>query len=266
VNDRRRVAVLGSRTKQKLLGPSGRVGSRIRIHGFPFEVVGILSPVGTQLSRDGDEIDDQIWIPITALHSFGTRRGIDADVVDSLLFRVPSRDLLEPAQSEVRAVLAERLRVEPTDTEAVSMFSPVEFLQRFRLDQMDITMIVLAVATLVIGGVGVMTMMLDSVHERRAEIGVRLAVGARRRDVVQQFFLEAFALTGLGGGVGLLGGIGGCWILGQLQVPDLIPVPILQWNVVLLALGVMLLVGFFSGVVPSWRAAQIDPARTLRED
>jgi putative ABC transport system permease protein len=266
VNDRRRVAVLGSRTRENLLGASGWVGSRIRIRGFPFEVIGILAPVGTQLSRDGDEIDDQLWIPISTLHAFGKRYGSDADIVDNVLFRVPSRDLLEPAQDEVRAILSARLGVSPTDTEAVVMFSPVAFIKRFNLDQLDGTMLILAIATLLIGGVGVMTMMLDSVHERRAEIGVRLAIGARRRDIVSQFFLEAFALTGFGGVVGLLGGIGSCWILAQLEVPDLIPVPILQWDIVFIALTVMILVGFFSGVIPSWRASQVDPAVTLRED
>jgi putative ABC transport system permease protein len=264
VRDRRRVAVVGSRAREKLLGPSGWVGARIRIQGYPFEVIGVLEPVGIQLSRDGDEIDDQVWIPITALFSFGKRYGMDEDVVQKVLFRVPDRELLEPAQSEVRAILADRLGVAPTDTEAVGMFSAVAFLQNFRLGEMDGTLLVLALATLVIGGVGVMTMMLDSVHERRAEIGVRLAVGARRRDVVGQFFVEAFALTLLGGLVGMAAGIGSCWLLGRLEVPDVIPVPILRWDMVALALVSMILVGISAGVVPAWKASGVDPAETLR--
>ncbi len=264
VSHLRRVAVLGSRAKQKLIGARGSLGSRIRIKGQAFEVVGILAPVGTQLSRDGDEIDDQFWIPITTMFALGRRGDLDEDVVDRILFRVADRDLLEPAQSEVRGILAAQLRVAATDTEAIGMFSPIGFLKHFNLGLMDTTMLLLSLATLLIGGIGVMNMMIDAVHERRSEIGIRLAVGARRRDIIGQFFLESFTITALGGAAGLLGAIGACWVLTLLHVPDLIPIPILQWNVVALALAVMILVGFIAGVVPAWRASQVDPALTLR--
>ncbi|MEE8556510.1 MAG: ABC transporter permease [Myxococcota bacterium] len=266
LNGRRRVAILGARTKDTLLGPAGWLGSRIRIRGQPFEVVGILSPVGVQLSRDGDEIDDQIWIPMTALFAFGKRWDMDEDVVDNIFLRVPERSLLDPAQSEVRGILSERLRVPTTDTEAIGMFSPIAFLKHFNLGLLDSTMLILALTTLIIGGIGIMNMMIDAVHERRSEIGIRLAVGARRRDVIWQFFLESFTITALGGLIGLLTAIFSCWVLSLLQVPDLIPVPILQWDVVFLAFAVMISVGFAAGVVPAWRAAQVDPALTLRMD
>jgi putative ABC transport system permease protein len=264
VSDRKRVAVLGSRAREKLLGPSGWLGAHIRIRGLPFEVVGILAPLGTQLARDGDEIDDQVWIPITTLFAFGKRWGMDEDVVDKLLFRVPNRQVLEAAQSEVRGILAERLRVSASDTEALTMFSPVGFLRHFRLDELDVVLMILAIGTLLIGAVGVVTMMLDSVHQRRSEIGVRLAVGARRRTVIGQFFLEAFMITGLGGLIGLAAGLLAYAALSQLEVPDLIPVPILQWNVVVMALVIIILTGLFAGVVPAWRASKVDPALTLR--
>jgi putative ABC transport system permease protein len=125
-------------------------------------------------------------------------------------------------------------------------------------------MFVLAAAVLVIGGIGVLSMMLDSVHERRQEIGVRLAVGARRRDVVWQFFLETFSIVALGGALGAtLGILGAAW-LGSLDAPDLVPVPILSGRIVVIALGVMLGVGLLSGVVPAWRASRIAPSETLR--
>ena len=131
---------------------------------------------------------------------------------------------------------------------------------------MDGVLLILAIGTLLIGAVGVVTMMLDSVQERRSEIGVRLAVGARRRAVIAQFFWEAFTLTSLGGLTGLATGIAACSLLGRLQVPDLIPVPILQWDVVVVALVIVVLAGLFAGVVPAWRASKIDPAQTLRMD
>ena len=106
--------------------------------------------------------------------------------------------------------------------------------------------------------------MLDSVYERRQEIGIRLAIGARRRDITLQFFLETLTVTGLGGLVGVGLGVGVCLLLGSLDVPDLIPVPILQLEVVALALGVMSFVGLTAGVIPAWRAARVDPSLTLR--
>jgi putative ABC transport system permease protein len=107
-------------------------------------------------------------------------------------------------------------------------------------------------------------MMVDSVHERRSEIGVRLAIGARRRDIVAQFFVETLAITSLGGLTGAALGIGGCLFLGSLDVPDLIPVPVLSPKIVGLALGILTGVGISAGVIPAWRAARVDPASTLR--
>lgn len=96
------------------------------------------------------------------------------------------------------------------------------------------------------------------------EIGVRLAVGARRRDVLAQFFLETFTVVALGGLAGVALGVAGCALLAGFQVPDLIPIPVLSADVVFLALGVMGAVGLAAGVVPAWRASRVDPAVTLR--
>ena len=93
---------------------------------------------------------------------------------------------------------------------------------------------------------------------------MRLAVGARPRDVLLQFFFETFALTSLGGLLGLLFGVLGCWVLSRFEAPDLIPLPILESWIVWLALGVMLAVGLLSGLAPAWRATTIDPAESLR--
>ena len=106
--------------------------------------------------------------------------------------------------------------------------------------------------------------MLDSVHERRQEIGVRLAIGARRRDIVVQFFVETFAIAFAGGLVGAALGIGGCALFGSFEVPDLVPIPVLSARIVALALGILSCVAVAAGVIPAWRAARIDPALTLR--
>jgi putative ABC transport system permease protein len=267
LSGRRRVAVLGARLRQRLLGSTDGVGATIRVRGQPFTVVGLLAPVGTQLWRDnGEEIDDQAWIPLTTLFVLDPRPGRDDDVVDSIVMRLGRRQDYDALKTEVRAILAQRLRVAPTDAEAMLMGSPLDLLRKIPLDQTAGLLLILGSATLLIGGVGILTMMLDAVQERRQEIGVRLAVGARRRDILGQFLLETFAITGIGGVVGLGLGVGGALALARLHVPDLVPVPILKTWIVVVAVGVMTAVGVAAGVVPAWRAARVDPALTLRAE
>jgi putative ABC transport system permease protein len=264
---RRRVVVLGDRLRGQLLGATGGVGATVRIRGQSFEVVGLLSRVGSQLWRDnGAEIDDQAWIPLTTLFTIDPRPGRDEDVIDRIFLRVARRQDYDAAQIEIRAALAERLRFSPTDEEAVKMASPIDLLRKLPVDQTTGLLLILGGATLLIGGVGILTMMLDAVQERRQEIGVRLAVGARRRDIVWQFFLETFLITSLGGWVGVALGVGGALGLARMQVPDLIPVPVLYGWIVVLAIGVMTAVGLAAGLVPAWRAARVDPSVTLRAE
>lgn len=267
LHHRRRVAVLGTEARERLLGPHGGVGSTIRIAGQPFEVIGLLSRVGMQLWQDGpSQIDEQIWIPFSTLVGFGKRQGRDAEVVDSIMLGVKDRRTRKAAEREVRAILAERLRVSPDDQEAIRIMSPLDALEKVPLDQLGGLLFTLGATTLVIGGVGILTMMLDSVQQRRQEIGVRLAVGARRRDIVTQFFLETFVITGVGGVLGIVLGLAGCAVLASLPAADLIPQPIVRWETIAIALGVMTLVGLASGLVPARRAARVDPALTLRAE
>lgn len=266
LDQRRRVLVLGAKVRRQLLGAEGGIGSWVRVDGVPFQVVGVLERMGTQLARDGQEIDDQAWIPITTFHARWPQPWTSEFFVSTILYRVRDRHQWREAEEEVRAIIAERLGVSPTDEEAVKAWSPIETLEQIPLDQTEGLMFILAAATLVIGGVGTLNLMLDSVHERRSEIGVRLAVGARPRDVLGQFFLETFTVVSVGGGAGVLLGVLGCLFLGSLDRPDLIPVPVLSLNVVGLALSVMAAVGFLAGVVPAWRASRVDPAITLRMD
>ena len=122
------------------------------------------------------------------------------------------------------------------------------------------------------GGIGILAMMLDSVQERRAEIGVRLALGARRRDVLLQFLWEGVAIVAIGGALGVALGAGGALFLASdafrggipPALRDLVPVPELSAAVVLLAVLAMSVVALAAGLVPAWRAARIDPAETLR--
>ncbi len=266
VEHRRRVIVLGDTARRRLLGAEGGIGSWVRLAGKPFKVVGVLEHLGTQLSRDRNLIDEQGWVPISTVQTNWPQWWTDEFVVTKIVYRMPHADLLEETEREVRAILAGELGVPPDDDEAIGIYSAVKMLATLPLAQTNGMLLVLATATLVIGGIGILSMMLDSVHERRREIGVRLAVGARRRDVVAQFFLETITIVSLGGLLGVALGVGGCLFLGSLEVPDLLPVPILSGRIVAIAVGVMSGVGIAAGVIPAWRAARIDPALTLREE
>ena len=274
VDHRRRVAVLGEDARKKLLGARGSVGSLIRIDGTPFRVVGILGRVGTQLTRDGNEIDDQIWIPISTHFIHWHNRWIAEDMVNSILVRMRDRTLLDATEAEMRRILADRLGVPSDDKEAVPLVSPVAMLRKIPIDQQNAVNFLIAATTILVGGIGVLSMMLDAVRERRTEIGIRLAVGARRRDVLLQLFFETAFIVALGGALGIALGILTTSLLAspalRAGIPpalnDLIPVPVLRAGTVLAAVAILGATGLFAALVPAWRAARIDPALTLRAD
>ena len=261
VRFQRRVAVIGQTARQRLFGPRPAVGQRLDLDGRGFEVVGLLDRVGTQLSRNRTETDEQIWIPITAAQILADR----GDWIDMIVTRPAERRFNEDLKREVRRVLARRLHVSPDDEEAVFIISMIDILSGFDsvFVFLHVFLIVLATTTLFIGGIGVMNMMLVSVNERRREIGLRLAVGARRRDVVGQFLVETLVVTLVGGAAGLGLGLLGCAVLSVLP-KELIPVPVVVPQVVVLAIVVTVLVGVSAGIGPAWRAASVDPSATLR--
>jgi len=268
---RRRVAVIGE-TAQKRLGAN--VGDWIRLGGTPFLVVGRLQRVGTQLARDGPLIDEQVWVPMATHQVLWHNPFVADDVVDQILVRMRDKRRYEEAKAEVRAILAERLRVPADDDEAVLMFSPEEVLKSIPLEQQNVLYVLIGGTTLAIGGIGILALMLDAVRERRREIGVRLAVGARPRDVLAQFFSEAVLLVALGGALGVAIGVGGALFLASdafrnnipIDLRDLVPIPELSLDIIVTALTVMAGVALFAGVVPAWRAMRVDPALTLRAD
>lgn len=258
----RRVAIIGQTARTRLLGARPAIGQRLNLEGVSYEIIGLLERVGTQLSRNRTETDEQIWIPITsAMHLRGTEH------VDMFITRPPERRFNDTLKRQVRAVLARRLHVSPSDEEAVFIISLIEILSGFDavFAAQNAFLIILATGTLLIGGIGVMNMMLVSVNERRREIGLRLAVGARRREVVLQFLIETLVITLVGGLAGLSFGLFSCVLLGQLR-SDVVPMPVFVPEVAALALVITVLVGLASGTGPAWQAARVDPAESLRAE
>jgi putative ABC transport system permease protein len=248
----RRIAVIGAASADELFGGQDPIGRTITIGSIRFRVIGVLERVGG--TAFGPDRDRQVMIPITAgQRLFGTDR------VDAIFVRADSSTAVEADREAVTRVLSERL-----DEEEFSVLSQDQIIGVVGDILQILTLVLAAIAgiSLLVGGVGVSNIMLVSVSERTREIGLRKALGARTRDITWQFLLEAVALTGLGGLVGLAGGIG----LAQL-VAAFAPIPAeVTWWSIALALGVSVGVGLLFGVLPARRAGQLDPVEALRHD
>jgi len=262
VRFQRRVAILGEKARERLFGTRPAVGQPLTLYGQRFTVIGVLAPVGAQLSRDGPLIDEQVWIPVTTAIVLvpGTRIG-------KMVMRPHAREDNADLKREVRTLLAKRLHVSPTDEEAIFILSMIDYLSGFDavFTNLKVFLLLLSVATLGIGGIGVMNMMLVAVNARRREIGMRLAVGARRREVVAQFLVETVVITLAGGIAGLILGLAACVAFGMLP-GDLVPRPVIVPGVAVAAIVITSAVGVAAGVVPAWQAAHTDPAESLRTE
>jgi putative ABC transport system permease protein len=255
-----RVCVLGATVAQNLFGEGSPMPENafIRIRNIPFRVLGVLSKKGT--AAWGQDQDDTIIMPITTCRRVLQRNPFDN--VNQIMISLDDMANLEEARREITALLRDRHRLAPgTDddftlrdmTEVTKMVSSVA-------TSMRVLLTVIASISLVVGGIGIMNIMLVSVTERTREIGLRMAVGARRRDILWQFLVEAILLSAVGGLIGIGVGVGAARILAQAkQWPVLI-----DPSTIVLALGVAGGIGIFFGFYPAWRAARLNPIDALR--
>ena len=256
----RRVAVLGARVADELFEGVDPVGERIRIGGVPFDVIGVLEAKGASASQASDE-DGQILVPLKT----GMRRVFNTDFVTLLYVRVRDGEDLDLAAARIGAVLRERHRLDrlgrPDDFRVDNQMLVIE-AEREAAASFQRLITTLASVALLVGGVGILSIMLLSVRERRNEIGLRIAVGAKRRDVRTQFVLEALLLGGAGGLAGLLLGVAAAASLGRAT----------EWRTeisppaIAIALGAALTVSLVFGVYPARRAAALDPIESLRAE
>jgi ABC-type antimicrobial peptide transport system permease subunit len=252
---RRDVAVIASSVVEQLFQNEDPVGKQIVVDGHSFEVIGTLNKFKGFL---GDSPDDRdIFVP------YRTFRDLYPDSKDHFISALAKRGQLEEAQDQIRSLLRRRRHVGENDPDNFGISTADSFVSQFRqiIASVGIVMIVISSIGLLVGGIGVMDIMLVSVTERTREIGVRKAVGARRRDIAWQFLLEAVALTGSGGLIGIALG----WVLSfliRLLVPGL-PSTVPLWSVVA-GFVVSTSVGLFFGIWPALKAAKLDPITALR--
>jgi putative ABC transport system permease protein len=262
------VAILGSTVATTLFGTtSGLVGQTVRIQNQPFRILGV------EASKGGSgffSADDQILVPLTAaqtrLGGRGEAQGSNPDQVNMILVQATSAQTVTAAVTEITGVLEARHHDVP-GVDDFSITKQSDILQSATQITGVLTIFLggIAAISLLVGGIGIMNIMLVSVTERTREIGLRKALGARKRDVLTQFLTESATLSLGGGIVGILLGVGLAWVIGKIASSSGTSfVPVVTLTSVLLATLFSAAVGLFFGIYPASRAAGLEPVDALR--
>ncbi|MCA3416689.1 MAG: ABC transporter permease [Roseomonas sp.] len=259
----RKVVILGATVAEMLFAEEDPVGREIRIRQTPFEVIGVMARKGQ--NPMGQDQDDSVFVPYwTARRSVMGASRANARQVGVISVKVHEGENMAAAEEAIRALMRQRHRVAANEPDSVSIrnLSDIQATRDASARTLSTLLASVAAVSLLVGGIGVMNIMLVSVTERTREIGLRLAIGARRRDVLAQFLLEAVMLALLGGAAGVLAGIALSHILA-----DVAGWPVLvRADAVLIAVGVSALTGLFFGFWPARRAAHLDPITALRHE
>lgn len=259
-----KVAIVGQTVMRELFQGNDPIGAEIRIRNVPFTVVGLLSSKGQ--AGFGRDQDDVVMVPLPAARARlqGNRARSAPDAVQQIYVKLASAKDLAPAATDIDTVLRDRRQLGASDQAPFNVRNTAELL-RTRTEAQATMAFLLAttsVISLVVGGIGIMNIMLVSVTERTREIGLRLALGARKSDILFQFLIETTTLCLIGGALGVVAGIGGSVTIASLG----------DWPIQLrpetIALGILasLGVGLVFGLVPSRRAAGLNPIEALRSE
>jgi putative ABC transport system permease protein len=261
------VAVLGAILVEELFEPyEYPIGQMIRLKGVPFEVIGVLEEKGN-IGFGNPFQDNIVLIPIstaqTRLGNAGAFRG--SLIVSSISIQAVSQDKMEAISDQVTVVMREQHRLLDDDEDDFTIISQSELLAFGNSFATGMTAFLGSIAgvSLLVGGIGIMNIMLVSVTERTREIGIRKAVGAKRRDILLQFLVESIVLSLIGGFIGISLGYGISKLLPNL-LPEGLGDAVVTMNSVLLATGFATAIGLFFGVYPATRAARLKPIEALR--
>ncbi|MBX0330360.1 ABC transporter permease [Oscillochloris sp. ZM17-4] len=260
------VVVLGANLANDLFGSGAAVGQVVRIKGQSFRVIGVLNTKGS--SGFGGSVDDRALVPISVAQQrlFGARTP-DGNgwLVSSISISVPDADNIDSVIAQIQSLLRDRHRLSADGIQDdFDVFDQASLLSTLTTVTSLLTLFLGAVAaiSLLVGGIGIMNIMLVSVSERTREIGLRKAVGARGRDILLQFVVEALVLSTAGGLIGLALGSSIPIIISLIGLLD---APV-TWSTVVIAVGFAMAVGLFFGIYPARRAAQLNPIEALRHE
>ena len=251
----RKVAVLGKTVADNLFPGMDPIGQQIRLRNVPFRVVGVLSSKGQNSS--GDDQDDIIMAPYTTVQSRLHGRTFIAQIVANTF----TPNDIAAAQEEIRAIMRESHDLAEWEEDDFTVRNQTDLVDAASGTTQVMTMLLAAIASisLLVGGIGIMNIMLVSVTERTREIGIRMAVGARGRDVLTQFLVESIVMSILGGALGILVGFGGARLLGEIMGWYTTVSP----ETVIIALVFSAGVGIFFGFYPARKAAALNPIDAL---
>jgi len=257
------VVIIGSEVADTLFGHAdGVTGETVRIEGQPFRVIGVLETKGG--GAFGSE-DNQVIVPFTTAQSRLIRRSTN-DRVDIIFVQAVSGDVVTQASEEIATILRSRHRT-PVGADDFTVFTQQDLLSTFQSITGILTVFLGGIAgiSLLVGGIGIMNIMLVSVTERTREIGLRKALGARRRDILIQFLTESSLLSLIGGIIGIILGWLISFIVGQVAAANETAfTPIVGTDAILLATIFSAAVGLFFGIYPANRAASLEPVEALR--
>lgn len=253
---RRRVCVIGPTVAENLFGEDANpVGQTIKIRNINFTVLGVLKEKGAQ---GWGNTDDQVIVPLRTAQ----KRLIGRDYISSIDVRTVDQASMDRATIEIESLLRRRHKLQPGQENDFSIRSMTDVMSTLGETTETFTMLLASIAlvSLIVGGIGIMNIMLVSVTERTREIGVRKAVGGRRRDILLQFLIESVALSLVGGILGIAVGIGGAYALAYFAGWNTLVSPV----AIGLAFGFSVAVGVFFGFYPARKASMLDPIEALR--
>jgi len=259
------VVVLGDKIAKDLFDDTDPLDQHIKISGRRFTVVGVLEEKGGQMM--GVSMDAIIVVPITTyqarLFPRQTTRGEDA--IQSISVQITSTDFTDIVSEDIENLLRKRHRIDEDEKNDFAILSQEQILGMMQQITGVFTIVLGAIAgiSLLVGGIGIMNIMLVSVTERTREIGIRKAVGAKRRDILLQFLLEAAMLSLAGGGIGIIGGWLLAALISQLDVGGITLHAVVSPDIVVLAVSVSIIIGLVFGVGPAIRASRLNPIEAL---
>ncbi|WP_020677246.1 ABC transporter permease [Geopsychrobacter electrodiphilus] len=256
VRTRAKVALIGTTLVRELFAGADPIGASIRIRNVPFKVIGVLASKGQ--SAFGSDQDDIILAPSTTI----LYRLSDGKTVRSIVASATSPETMEAAKEQIGQILREDHRIPSGGIDDFHINDQSEINQMATRITGTLTLLLSAIAavSLLVGGIGIMNIMLVSVTERTREIGIRLAIGARPRDILAQFLIEAAILSLLGGIIGIAGGLGTAWGVGSMLGISSVINP----SVIVVAVLFTGAVGIFFGFYPARKAANLNPIDALR--
>jgi putative ABC transport system permease protein len=262
----RNVAFLGSDSKKQLFAEREAIGQTVWMNGIPYTVIGVMKSKEQNSSYDGFDTR-KIFVPFNSMRrDFPNKPPAVEHTVDRLLVAPWSVETHKDCVRQLRRTLARLHNFDPRDEEAASIWDTVKNAEanRMIIVGMELFMGAVGIATLFLGGLSVMNVMLVSVRERTREIGVRMALGATRKSILRQFFLETIFVVGLSGGVGLILSYGFCGLVNLFPMPPFFSGMLTSWKIGAMSVSLLAIIAILSALYPANRAASVDPIEALR--